>query len=75
MSATSGKKRKPYIVVYDIVLVVNEAVPRFQWSTARVLESYSETKGGVRSVKVKMPYSIPKRPISKLCLIESTQAA
>ena len=61
-------------MVNDLVLVGNEAVPRSQWSTARVLETYSDARGDVRSVVVKTPHPILKRPISKLCLIESTHA-
>ena len=40
------QKRKPNIMVNDLVLVVNEAVPRSQWSTARVLEIYPDARGG-----------------------------
>ena len=69
------KKRKPDNMVHHIVLVVDEAVPRSQWSTARVLKSYSEANSGVRSVKVNTSHSVLKRPISKLCMIESAQAA
>ena len=68
------QKRKPNIMVNDLVLVVNEAVPRSQWFTARVLETYPDARGDVRSIMVKTPHSILKRPISKLCLIESAHA-
>ena len=61
-------------MVNDVVLVVNKAVPRFQWSTARVLETYPDAKADVSLVMVKTPHSILKRPISKLCLIESAHA-
>ena len=36
--------RKPNIMVNDLVLVVNEAVLRSQWSTARVLETYPDAR-------------------------------
>ena len=68
------QKRKPNIMVNDLVLVVNEAVPRSQWSTARVLETYPDARGDVHSVMVKTLHSILKRPISKFCLIESAHA-
>ena len=61
-------------MVNDLVLVVNEAVPQSQWSTARVLETYPDVRGDVRSVMVKTPHSILKRPTSKFCLIESAHA-
>ena len=64
----SGKQQQ------HLVLVVNEAVPRSQWSIARVIETYPDARGDVRSVMVKTPHSILKRPISKLCLIESAHA-
>ena len=69
------QRGKPGIMVHDLVLVANEAVPRSQCFRARVLEPRLETKGDVGSVKVKTPHSILKRLISKLCLIEATQAA
>ena len=48
------KDKKLTIIVFDdFVLVVNEAVPRSQWSTARVLETYPDARGDVRSVMVK----------------------
>ena len=61
-------------MVNDLVLVVNEAVPRSQWSTARVLETYPDARDDVCSVMVKTPHSILKRPMSKLCLIEFAHA-
>ena len=76
-SLNEGQKwqiRKPNIMVNDLVLVVNEAVPRSQWSTARVLETYPNARDDVRSVMVKTPHSILKRPMSKLCLIEFAHA-
>ena len=68
------QKRKPNIMVNDLVLVVNKAVPRSQWSTARVLVTFPDAKGDVLSVMVKTPHSILKRPLSKLCLKESAHA-
>ena len=76
-SLNEGQKwqiRKPNIMVNDLVLVVNEAVPRSQWSTACVLETYPDTRDDVRSVMVKTPHSILKRLMSKLCLIEFAHA-
>ena len=49
-------KRKPNIMGNDLVLVVNKAVPRSQWSTARVLETFPDARGDVRSVMAKTPH-------------------
>ena len=67
-------KRKPNIMVNDLVLIVNESVPSSQRSTPHALETYPDVRGDVHSVMVKTPYSILKRPISKLCVIDFAHA-
>ena len=55
----------------DIVLVV-ESTPRNSWLMARVIETFPDSNGLVRSVKVQTKHSIIVRPVTKLCvLVES----
>ena len=59
--------------INNIVLVLDDTVPRSSWPLGRVLEVYSNKKDGlVRSVKVKTKTSTLVRPIDKLVLLEST---
>ncbi|XP_063049984.1 uncharacterized protein LOC134444684 [Engraulis encrasicolus] len=53
----------------DIVLVVDPTAPRGSWPLGRVLETISDAKGLVRSVKLKTKTSVLERPITKLCRI------
>ena len=53
----------------DLVLVVEENVPRGQWPLARVCQVRSDDQGIVRSAKVKTKDGELLRPITKLVLI------
>ncbi len=54
----------------DLVLVVDENVPRGQWQLGKVVEVISDDKGHVRSVRVRTSTSTKLRPITKICLLE-----
>ena len=54
----------------DIVLMLDEALPRNQWPLARVTEIHTSDDKLVRSVKVKTHSGAYDRPIHKLCLLE-----
>ena len=57
----------------DIVLIVNDSQPRGKWCLGRILQTYLDKKGAVRSALIKTANSIVKRPITKLCqVIEPT---
>ena len=53
----------------DVVLIADETAPRCSWLMGRVLETYPDNQGFVRSVKVKTATSTLIRPITKLCLL------
>lgn len=53
----------------DIVLLLDPTAPRGSWPLGRVLETFSDDKGLVRTVKVKTKSSILERPVRKLCLL------
>jgi hypothetical protein len=68
--------------VNDLVLLVDEMVPRGQWSMGRVIETYPDSQGLVRKIKVRRCNKEQKnsdngdlkttdvvRPIDKVCLI------
>ena len=57
------------IQVDDLVLIVNDSLPRGKWCLGRVTETYSDKKGAVRSALIKTGHTLIKRPISKLCLV------
>ena len=58
----------------DIVLVVDETIPRGCWPIARVIETKPGKDGLVRSVRVKTAKTELVRPINKLCLLEAAGA-
>ncbi|XP_022102055.1 uncharacterized protein LOC110985381 [Acanthaster planci] len=59
------------IMVGDLVLIVDNDLPRNKWLLGRVLETYPGKDQLVRVVKVKTKSSILTRPVQKLCLLES----
>ena len=57
--------------VGDVVLVLDENLPRCSWPIGRILEVFqNRTDGLVRSVKVKTKSSVLMRPIDKIVLLE-----
>ena len=55
--------------VGDIVLLVDNTIPRGKWQTGRVMETTPDKLGAVRQVTVKTSRGLLRRPIAKLCLI------
>ena len=54
----------------DIVLIMDEQVPRRTWPLARVMKTFPGNDGLVRSAEVKTRWTTLKRPIHKMCLLE-----
>jgi hypothetical protein len=54
----------------DIVLVVDEQVPRKTWPLGKVTKTFTGKDGLVRSAEVKTRWSVLTRPIHKLCFLE-----
>ena len=54
----------------DIVLVVENALPRNYWSLGRVVEVFKGRDGLVRFARIKTTKGEVVRPITKLCLLE-----
>lgn len=59
--------------VGDIVLVVDDDLPRNRWVLARVIEVHPGKDEHVRAVKIKTQSSEVIRPIRKLCLLETDE--
>ena len=58
----------------DIVLVMDENLPRNNWPLGRIVKTFPGKDGLVRSVEVKTAVNTLVRPIDKLCLLESVDA-
>ena len=59
----------------DIVILVDETTPRNKGPLGRVIKTFTDAKGLVRSVLVKTAHSDLKRPIGKLCLLVPSATA
>jgi hypothetical protein len=59
------------IAIGDIVLVMDEHLPRRTWPLARVIKTYPGRDELVRSAEVKTRWTTLTRPIHKLCLLEA----
>ena len=57
--------------VGDIVLVADSNTSRGQWPLGKIVKTYPDDCGLTRTVDVKTASSVLKRPIHKLCLLES----
>ena len=57
------------LLINDIVLVMDRNLPRNVWLLGRILETYPDTFGHVRTARVLTKHSISIRPITKLVLL------
>nr|CAB3263160.1 uncharacterized protein LOC104265735 [Phallusia mammillata] len=53
----------------DLVLVVDESIPRARWRIGRVISTFPDAHGVVRSALVGTGATSVRRPITKLCLV------
>ena len=53
----------------DILLIVEDMQQRSKWVLGRVVKTFPDKSGVVRTVSVKTPSSVITRPITKLCFI------
>jgi len=66
-------KEKRNIAEGDIVLVVEQNIPRGEWPLGRVIGVHCGRDGLVRSARVKTMRSTLTRPINKLCFLEAAE--
>ena len=64
-------KPRDNVEVGDVVLMMDDDCKRSQWSMGRVVDTYPDNEGRVRSVEVKTTKVVYKRPITRLCLLLS----
>ena len=60
---------KRNVMVNDIVILVDKNTPRSRWPLGRILKTFPDPKGFVRSAIVKMHGSEVQRPVSKMCVV------
>jgi membrane-associated protease RseP (regulator of RpoE activity) len=65
--------QQPNLKVGDIVLVLDERTVRGDWPLGRVLRTYPDDQGVIRSVLVKTRGAERVRPITKLSMMESVE--
>ena len=61
-----SSRSKPNLSVGDVVVVVDESVPRGQWPLGRVLRVKHSADGLVRSVELQVRGTTLQRPVTKL---------
>ena len=52
----------------DIVLIMDNS-PRSSWVMGRVIETFPDKQGLIRSAKLQTQFSVCVRPISKMCAL------
>lgn len=70
---TKWYKKHPNLKVNDLVMVINNNVPRNTWPLGVVVETFKGNDSLVRSVKVKTKDGVYVRPIHKICLLEGRE--
>lgn len=66
------EKASRNFAVGDVVLVLDESLPRCSWPLGRVIEVFPNRSDGlVRSVRLKTTSSVLVRPVNKLVLLEA----
>ena len=62
----NGFEIKRNVQIYDVVLLVEDAQQRSKWVLGKVIQTFPDKTGLVRTVLVKTPTNVVKRPIAKL---------
>ena len=62
-------EKKRSVTAGDIVVIMDSSAPRGSWPLAKVLESFPDKQGLVRSVRLQTKANIIERPVTKLCLV------
>ena len=62
-------KKQP-VKVGEVVLVMDENLPRHEWKLARIIEAVPGRDGIVRTVRLRMDGKETRRGIQKICSLE-----
>ena len=57
----------------DLVLVVEDNLPRGRWNPGRIVKTFPGDDGLIRTVEVQMKQGTFKRPVAKLCLLKEAE--
>jgi len=68
-----GCQDQPNLEIGDIVIIIDPASPRGTWPTGRVIQTFPDAEGVVRSAIVQANGTERHRLVHKLCLLESVQ--
>jgi len=66
-------KKETQVKQDDVVLIVENNVPRGKWNLGRVLEVFPGTDGIVRNVRVKTANGELKISVQKFCILLETK--
>lgn len=66
-------RKKRNLVPGDIVIVMDSTAPRGSWLLGRVIETFPDKHGVVRSVHLKTKVNVLERPVTKLCLLNAAE--
>ena len=69
---TKWQRKMRNVAVNDFVLIADDNLPRSCWLYGRITQIFPGADGLTRSVEVKTKNGLFKRPVSKLCLLESS---
>ena len=61
------------VQIGDLVLVVEDNLPRGKWNLGRVVKTFPGSDGLIRTVEVQTKQGTFKRPVVKLCLLEEAE--
>ena len=67
-----GNIRRNFLIG-DVVLLVDNLLPRNSWNIGRIIQTYADDKGLVRSVQLRTKAGLLVRPINKLVLLEAVE--
>ena len=70
---TKWTTKRRNLKVDDIVLVVDDKLPRCSWMMGRVVRVHADEKGIVRKAWIKTQNGEVYRPLSKLCLLQESE--
>jgi hypothetical protein len=60
-------------MVNDLVVVVDEHLPRGQWQLGRIVDVQASEDGRIRKVTVRTAQGTYVRPSNKVCILEEAQ--
>ncbi len=58
----------------DIVAIMDSTAPYGSWPLGRVLETFPDKKGLVRSVRLQTKTNVIDRPVAKLCFLHKSMS-